>query len=38
MEAIAGLVAEAREGWSPPDWYKAGAGGRRGKGEAAGPA
>ena len=22
MAAIAGLVAEAREGWSPPDWYK----------------
>ena len=21
MAAIAGLVAEAREGWSPPDWY-----------------
>jgi hypothetical protein len=22
MEAIAGLVAEARAGWSPPPWYK----------------
>ena len=22
MEAIAGLVAEAREGWSPPEWYR----------------
>jgi 1-acyl-sn-glycerol-3-phosphate acyltransferase len=22
MEAIAGLVAEAREGWSPPAWYR----------------
>jgi hypothetical protein len=22
MAAIAGLVAEAREGWSPPDWYR----------------
>jgi 1-acyl-sn-glycerol-3-phosphate acyltransferase len=22
MEAIAGLVAEARQGWSPPDWYR----------------
>jgi 1-acyl-sn-glycerol-3-phosphate acyltransferase len=22
MEAIGGLVAEARLGWSPPDWYR----------------
>ena len=22
MEAIAGLVAEAPEGWSPPAWYR----------------
>ncbi|MDF2742106.1 MAG: hypothetical protein K0S88_3476, partial [Actinomycetia bacterium] len=22
MEAITGLVAEAREGWSPPAWYR----------------
>jgi 1-acyl-sn-glycerol-3-phosphate acyltransferase len=22
MAAIAGLVAEAREGWRPPDWYQ----------------
>jgi 1-acyl-sn-glycerol-3-phosphate acyltransferase len=35
MDAIAGLVAEARAGWRPPDWYRAGKGG---KGEAAGPA
>jgi hypothetical protein len=38
MEAIAGLVAEAREGWSPPSWYKGGAAGTGGKGEAAGRA
>jgi 1-acyl-sn-glycerol-3-phosphate acyltransferase len=24
MEAIAGLVAEARQGWSPPAWYRGG--------------
>jgi hypothetical protein len=34
MAAIATLVAEAREGWSPPDWYRA----RGGTGEATGPA
>jgi hypothetical protein len=28
MEAIAGLVAEARVGWSAPDWYKGKAAGR----------
>jgi hypothetical protein len=33
MDAITGLVAEAREGWSPPGWYK-----RPGGGEAAGRA
>jgi 1-acyl-sn-glycerol-3-phosphate acyltransferase len=38
MDAIAGLVAEARAGWRPPDWYRAGKGGKGGKGEAAGPA
>jgi hypothetical protein len=32
--AIATLVADAREGWSPPDWYRA----RGGTGEATGPA
>jgi hypothetical protein len=26
MAAIAGLVAEARAGWSPPAWYKGGTG------------
>jgi 1-acyl-sn-glycerol-3-phosphate acyltransferase len=35
MEAIAGLVAEARQGWSPPHWYRPRAGG---EGQAAGPA
>jgi 1-acyl-sn-glycerol-3-phosphate acyltransferase len=35
MDAIAGLVAEARAEWRPPDWYRGNAGG---KGEAAGPA
>ena len=39
MDAIAGLVAAARAGWRPPDWYRAGGrGGRGGRGEAAGPA
>jgi 1-acyl-sn-glycerol-3-phosphate acyltransferase len=41
MDAIGGLVAEARAGWRPPDWYRADAGGKGGKsgrGEAAGPA
>jgi hypothetical protein len=27
MAAIASLVAEAREGWSPPAWYRARAAG-----------
>ena len=34
MAAIATLVTEARQGWSPPDWYRA----KGGTGEAAGPA
>jgi 1-acyl-sn-glycerol-3-phosphate acyltransferase len=29
MEAIAGLVAEARAGWGPPDWYQDKAASRR---------
>ena len=27
MDAIAGLVAEARAGWEPPDWYRGGTAG-----------